>query len=53
MNAIKFAIPLFVALACGPSQGLAASILSSDLASVTVLGGTPKPGSFSRRLEDR
>ena len=40
MNAMKLAIPLFVALAYGPSQGLAAPILGSDLASFAVLGAT-------------
>jgi ice-binding like protein/PEP-CTERM motif-containing protein len=40
MNAMKLAIPLFVALVCGPSQGLAASILGSDLASFAVLGAS-------------
>ena len=38
MNAMKLAVPLLVALAYGPSQGLAAPILGSDLASFAVLG---------------
>jgi hypothetical protein len=45
MNTIKFAkklaIPLFVALAYGPAQGFAASLLGADLASFAVLGATP------------
>ena len=41
MNAMKLAIPLFVALAYGPSQGLAVPILGSDLAIFSVLGATP------------
>jgi len=40
MNATKLAIPLFVALAYGPAQGLALPILGSDLASLAVLGET-------------
>ena len=40
MNAIKLAIPLFVALAYGPAQGLAASVLGSDLASFAVLSSS-------------
>jgi type VI secretion system secreted protein VgrG len=40
MNAMKLAIPLFVALAYGPAQVLAASILGSDLASFAVLGAS-------------
>jgi hypothetical protein len=40
MNAIKLAIPLFVALAYGPAQGLAEPLLGSDLASFAVLGHT-------------
>jgi len=36
---MKLAIPLIVALAYGPAQGLAQSILGSDLASFAVLGG--------------
>jgi len=41
MNAMKFAIPLFVALAYGPAQGLAAvPLIGSDLASFAVLGGS-------------
>ncbi len=45
MNTIKFAkkfaIPLFVALAYGPAQGLAqSSILGAELGSFAVLGGT-------------
>jgi hypothetical protein len=38
MNAIKLAVPLLVALAYGPSQGLAAPILGANLASFAVLG---------------
>jgi hypothetical protein len=38
MNARKLAVPLLVALAYGPSQGLAVPILGSDLASFAVLG---------------
>jgi hypothetical protein len=38
MNAMKLAVPLLVALAYGPSQGLATPILGSDLASFAVLG---------------
>lgn len=38
MNPMKLAIPLCVALACAPSQGWAASVLGSDLASFAVLG---------------
>jgi len=40
MNAMKMklAVPLFVALAYAPSQGLAVPFLSSDLASFAVLG---------------
>jgi len=38
MNAMKLAIPLFVALAYGPSQGLAVPILAADLTSFAVLG---------------
>jgi len=40
MNAMKFAIPLFVALAYGPAQGLAQSILGPQLATFAVLGET-------------
>ena len=40
MNAMKLAIPLFVALAYGPSQGLATPILGSALASFAVLAAT-------------
>lgn len=40
MNATKLAIPLFVALAYGPAQGLALPILGSDLASFAVLGAS-------------
>jgi hypothetical protein len=40
MSAMKLAIPLFVALAYWPSQGLAAPILGSDLASFAVLGAS-------------
>lgn len=38
MNALKLAVPLFVAFAYGPSQGLAVPILSPTLASYAVLG---------------
>ena len=38
MNAMKLAVPLFVALAYGPSQGLAVPILGPDLATFAVLG---------------
>jgi hypothetical protein len=39
MNSMKFAIPLFVALAYAPAQGLAqSSILGSELGSFSVLG---------------
>ena len=39
MNAMKkLAIPLFLALAYGPSQGLAVPILGPDLAGFAVLG---------------
>jgi hypothetical protein len=37
MNAMKLTVPLLVALAYGPSQGLAAPILGSELASFAVL----------------
>ena len=40
MNGMKFAIPLFVALAYGPAQGLAQPILDPALASFAVLGAT-------------
>lgn len=40
MNALKLAIPLFVALAYAPAQGLAASILGSELSSFAVLGAS-------------
>jgi len=40
MNAVKLAIPVFVALAYGPAQGLAASLLDSELASFAVLGAS-------------
>ena len=41
MNAMKFAIPLFVALAYGPAQGLAQSpILGTPLDSFAVLGAS-------------
>src|ERR1700675_4399917 len=40
MNAIKLAIPLFVAaVAYGPSQALAVPILGNDLATFAILGG--------------
>ena len=38
MKARKLAIPLFVAMAYGPAQGLAVPILGADLASFAVLG---------------
>jgi hypothetical protein len=38
MNTVKLAVPLVVALAFGPSQGLAAPILGDDLATFAVLG---------------
>lgn len=38
MNAMKLVVLFFVALAYGPSQGWAASILGSELASFAVLG---------------
>ncbi len=40
MKAMKLAIPFFVALAYGPSPGLAAPILGSELASFAVLGAS-------------
>src|SRR3990172_2446000 len=40
MNAMKLAVPLFVALAFGPSQGFAVPILDSELASFAVLGAS-------------
>ncbi len=40
MNAMKLAIPLFVALAYGPSQGLAVPILGPALETFAVLGET-------------
>jgi hypothetical protein len=41
MDPMKFAIPLFVALAYGPAQGLAqSSILGSELGSFSVLGAS-------------
>jgi hypothetical protein len=40
MNAMKLAIPLFVALAYGPAQGLAAPILTPTLESFAVLGAS-------------
>ncbi len=40
MNAMKLAVPLFVALAYGPSPGLAAPILGSDLATYAVQGAS-------------
>ena len=40
MNPIKLALPLFVALACGPSQAWAASILEPELSSFAVLGSS-------------
>jgi hypothetical protein len=41
MNAIKFALPLFVALAYGPAQGLAQSpILGTELGSFSTLGAS-------------
>ena len=41
MNAMKFAIPFFVALAYGPSQAVAVPILGADLATFAVLSATP------------
>jgi Ice-binding-like/PEP-CTERM motif len=41
MNAMKLAVPLFVALAYGSSQGLASPILDTTLASFAVLGANP------------
>ena len=38
MNAMKLAIPFFVALAYGPSPALAARVLGTELASFAVLG---------------
>jgi len=40
MNAMKLAIPLFVALVYGPAQGLATPILGADLTSFAVLGAS-------------
>ena len=40
MKAMKLAVPLFVALAYGPSQGLAVPILGTNLASFAVLGAS-------------
>lgn len=40
MKSLKLAIPFLVTLAYGPTQGLAAPILGSDLASFAVLGAT-------------
>ena len=40
MNAMKLAVPLFVAFAYGPSQGLATEILGAELASFAVLGAS-------------
>lgn len=40
MRSMKSAIPLFVALAYGPSQGLAAPVLGSELSSFAVLGAS-------------
>jgi len=40
MHAMKLSLPLFVALAYGPSQGLATPILGSDLASFAVIGSS-------------
>jgi len=42
MNAMKLAVPLFIALAYGPSQGLAGPFLTNGLGSFAVLGATPK-----------
>jgi hypothetical protein len=41
MNAMKLAVSLLIALAYGPSQGLASPILDTTLASFAVLGATP------------
>jgi hypothetical protein len=40
MNPMKLAVPLFVALACGPSPVLASAILDPELASFSVLGAS-------------
>ena len=40
MKAMRLAIPLFVALAYGPAQGLAVPILGADVASYAVLGAS-------------
>ena len=40
MNSIKLALPLIAALACGPSQAWAASILDPELSSFAVLGSS-------------
>ena len=40
MNPMKLAIPLCIALACAPSQGWAAPVLGSNLASFAVLGAS-------------
>lgn len=40
MNALKLALPLFVALAYGSSQALATPIIGSELASFAVLGAS-------------
>ncbi|HVC11450.1 MAG TPA: DUF3494 domain-containing protein [Burkholderiales bacterium] len=40
MNTMKLAIPLLLALACGPSQAFATPILGSELASFAVLGAS-------------
>ncbi len=40
MNAMKLAVSLFIALAYGPSQGLAGPFLTNGLGSFAVLGGS-------------
>src|ERR1700691_4290092 len=40
MDAIKLAVPIFVALVCDPYPALATTVLPLDLAGFTVLGST-------------
>jgi hypothetical protein len=40
MDVMKFAVPLFLAIAYMPTQGLATPLLGSDVASFTVLGAS-------------
>jgi len=40
MGVMKLAVPLFFAIAYGPTQGLATPLLGSDVASFTVLGAS-------------